>query len=82
MNVSTTLQPDQFHAMDACWQPPTSPGLTGSPSRSARAPLDFAARGYRSLGVARGGGDGEWKFLGDAKKKATAEALAETSIAA
>lgn len=81
MNVFTTLQPDQFHAMNACWQPPTPPGPTGPPSRSPRAPLDFAARRYRSL-VARGGGDGEWKFLGDAKKKETAEALAQTSIAA
>jgi len=25
---------------------------------------DFAARGFRSLGVARGDGDGQWRFLG------------------
>jgi H+-transporting ATPase len=50
---------------------------------------DFAARGYRSLGVAPDGGDGVWKFLGalplfdpPAKKKETAEVLADTSIAA
>jgi H+-transporting ATPase len=29
-----------------------------------RAVNDFAARGFRSLGVARAGGDGQWQFLG------------------
>jgi H+-transporting ATPase len=44
--------------MDLC-------GLDGDPKQSAQEAVDqFAAKGYRTLGVARSEADGNWRFMG------------------
>jgi phosphoserine phosphatase len=40
------------------------PGAAEFQDRTEKAIMDFAARGFRSLGVARTGDDGRWRFLG------------------